>query len=678
MSNSLTYSLSDLPKDFDWQYYIDIHPDLQKAGISTERQAKYHYIIHGKKENRVYKPKTEDCIIANKIIKNNSGYHKQINTQKVVLFVQWYDDSETKMNRIKCLKNNIDNKYIDHIHIFSDTQNLQDLFSIIEGKYHISISFIEDRLSYKNWMEYANKHYAEYIKILANSDIYFDKSIDTIRYQEYNRHTMYAITRKDLSLTGEIHESKDFFSDSAPKTNPVYSHDCWIYKNELKLHDLNKMNLKLGYDNCDRLLKKFINQERINFINLYPQINAIHIDYREYKNHKAYDLNYNPNQTTIYNINEYINIDVLSSFHNKLECVALLLTGNEINDGQYMDWIQTIISSIERCPSNKFFTKQLDLCIFTKINQTNSVDINLLRTYFRNIKVIGLDIPPQYDFYNELNNLSDLKYGYKSGPNYSFFQTFKYLSIYNTTLFLECDCYLSDDWIERIYNYSRFIGSFWISGALYDGMNMFNLHDIANQHINGGVCLYATGCATLINFMKFCFNLLPEYVLNYMDHIPYDYLIYKIIEDYFDFDDHNREIWQFIKRHYISNNLIYNYSTKSKTDTQATVASLLNKHNYAILHKKKNNVGAVIDINDCANPPLDFDYQFYFDTYPGTQNYYLIPDMDIVYSDRQRAYHHYVLYGKKLGYFKNIIEQKKQENKPVEIARYASKILRDY
>lgn len=658
MSNSLTYSLSDLPKDFDWQYYIDIHPDLQKAGISTERQAKYHYIIHGKKENRVYKPKTEDCIIANKIIKNNSGYHKQINTQKVVLFVQWYDDFETKMNRIKCLQNNIDNKYIDHIHIFSDTQNLQDLLSIIEGKYHISISFIGDRLSYKNWIEYANKHYPGYIKILANSDIYFDKTIDIIRHQEYNRHTMYAITRKDLSLTGEIHESKDFFSDSAPKTNPVYSHDCWIYKDELKIYDLNKIDFKLGYDNCDRLLKKFICQERINFINLYPKINAIHVDYREHKNHQTYDLNYISNHTTIYNITEYINVDILSSFNNQLECVALLLTGNEINDGQYIDWIQTITDSIERYPSNKFFTKQLDLCIFTKINQTDMVDINLLKKYFRHIKVIGLDIPAQYDFYNHLNSLSDLRYGYQSGPNYSFFQTFKYLSIYNTTLFLECDCYIADDWIQKLYNYTRFGGSFWISGSVYDGMNVFGYHDIANQHLNGGVCLYATGCAAFISFMKFCFNLLPEYVSNYMDNIPYDYLIYKIIEDYFDFDDNNRKIWQFIKRQYTHNNMIYNYSTKSKTDLQEDIVSISNKYNFAIIHKKKINIRSAITIEDCANPPIDFDHHFYFTSYPDTKSYYLVQDGAATYSDKQRAYHHYVLYGKKLGYFKNYLEQK--------------------
>ena len=51
-------NLDLLPINFDWQYYIDIHPDLQVAGIKTQQQAAAHYLLHGQKEYRNYCPTT--------------------------------------------------------------------------------------------------------------------------------------------------------------------------------------------------------------------------------------------------------------------------------------------------------------------------------------------------------------------------------------------------------------------------------------------------------------------------------------------------------------------------------------------------------------------------------------------------------------------------------------------
>jgi GT2 family glycosyltransferase len=44
-----------IPKDFDHQFYIEYHPDLQQAGINNEQKAKQHYLLFGKNENRPYK-----------------------------------------------------------------------------------------------------------------------------------------------------------------------------------------------------------------------------------------------------------------------------------------------------------------------------------------------------------------------------------------------------------------------------------------------------------------------------------------------------------------------------------------------------------------------------------------------------------------------------------------------
>jgi hypothetical protein len=45
----------NLPKDFDWKFYISYHKDLSLAGIETEKDAINHYFSHGRSENRIYK-----------------------------------------------------------------------------------------------------------------------------------------------------------------------------------------------------------------------------------------------------------------------------------------------------------------------------------------------------------------------------------------------------------------------------------------------------------------------------------------------------------------------------------------------------------------------------------------------------------------------------------------------
>lgn len=655
-------SASNLPQDFDWRYYIDIHADLIKAGIVTEQSAKIHYLMHGQKEGRVYKAPKKEYAISSKILSDNNipkDDQKSIAKHKIVLFLQWYLDDETEVNRLKCLQKNIDNDHINHIHIFSDTYDLTKILPIINNKYNISISFIDDRLSYKTWISYANAHYWNDIKVLINSDIYLDSTIQILKQKYYDRRTIYAITRKDLSEeTGIIQESRDFYDPSSPLTNPMYSHDCWIYKDSIGLSEssLSKLDLKLGYNNCDRLFKKFIKEEKINFFNLYPDVNAIHIDYRSTKNHKEYSLNYSAISVPIYNIDSYLDNKSLVDYKNSLDCICLLLTGNETRDGQYNEWLSTLNDSIRRYDPNMQISKTLDFIIITDAESINFIDTNLVTDLFHNITIIDIDIPKEYNFYNKLHKDSDLTYGYKSGPNCTFFNTFQHLHKYNTTLFLECDCYLSKDWLEKIYQYSRNSGSFWISGATYDGHNLATYHDIANQHLNGGICLYATGCEQFTNFMKFCFNLLPDYVKYYLKEIPYDYLIYKIIEDYFNYDDNHKEIWQFIKRKYIVNNLIYNYSTNSAYDTSIDISYIRKKYSAAIVHKKKH-INGFLQIEQCNNPPKDFDHKFYFDEYPITRQYYVSPNATI-YTDKQRAYHHYQTYGKRLGYFYSAIDKK--------------------
>lgn len=61
----------NLPKDFDWKFYISYHKDLSLAGVETEKDAINHYFNHGRSENRIYK-KIKNTIGENRENKENS------------------------------------------------------------------------------------------------------------------------------------------------------------------------------------------------------------------------------------------------------------------------------------------------------------------------------------------------------------------------------------------------------------------------------------------------------------------------------------------------------------------------------------------------------------------------------------------------------------------------------
>ena len=48
-----TYDQSLIPKQFDWNYYVNKYPDLGKAGIDTIQEAQRHYALYGRGENRL-------------------------------------------------------------------------------------------------------------------------------------------------------------------------------------------------------------------------------------------------------------------------------------------------------------------------------------------------------------------------------------------------------------------------------------------------------------------------------------------------------------------------------------------------------------------------------------------------------------------------------------------------
>jgi len=285
----------------------------------------------------------------------------------------------------------------------------------------------------------------------------------------------------------------------------------------------------------------------------------------------------------------FIDIDTLHKYKNKLQCVCLLTCEKEIGGERYNAFIKNLIEC-----TNQNDAKDIDFNIIT--NRGDGIvpqeDIDAIQKVFNNCQVINLDINPKEDIYisnrRSAKDQSLPKLGYISGPNTVFFKAIKELKKYNTTLFLECDCIMGNKWLSRIKNNVIHCGSFWVSGAYYDGIN-FRLRN--RKHINGGTGLYATGND---NFQEFI--VATELYLNYKVEIgypfyPYDFAMRDFINVELEDARLNKNInklmlWNYIDRNYIKNNLIYNLCTKF--DKEYDYNHFFEFYDYAILHTKKN------------------------------------------------------------------------------------------
>jgi hypothetical protein len=284
-------------------------------------------------------------------------------------------------------------------------------------------------------------------------------------------------------------------------------------------------------------------------------------------------------------ISDTINFKNLICPTNNLECICLLTTDKEINGSQYQKFIDRLLVSTR---SNNI-TKTIDLKIITNKKSKQNLDLSKLETIFANVELITLNLSKEEDVYiSKLNPSQKLpKYGLKSGPNITFFTTIKKMKTYNTTLFLETDCFLKENWINDIYNYVKYSNGFLVSGATYDGTVFTKAGSIMMSHINGGTALYATGNKFLQKIVDILSTFLQKQVANNMPGLAYDYAFKLMLDNNLNntFNNHEEHsIWQFINRNYLPCKLIVNCSTS--LDANIDKNELIRKYNYAILHKK--------------------------------------------------------------------------------------------
>jgi len=269
---------------------------------------------------------------------------------------------------------------------------------------------------------------------------------------------------------------------------------------------------------------------------------------------------------------------------NILECICLLLTDKELSTGVYDKFLFEL-----RNKTTSKETRDLNLKIIS--NQSldiQKLNLKFLKSMFKEVDVISLEIPPKDDVYiREKIDFNFPAYGAKSGPNIMFFKSIKLCQEHNTTLFLETDCFFKPGWLYKIKNFVKHSNGFWISGATYDGSGFCKANSLMMTHINGGTALYATGNKNLQTFIEMSEEFVLKRIKEGDCYLAYDYGI-KMFIDYNINNNFSNPydvlVWKMINRQYTPNNLIGNFSTSN--DTHLSLEEIDKIYNYYIIHKK--------------------------------------------------------------------------------------------
>jgi hypothetical protein len=195
---------------------------------------------------------------------------------KVALITQYYEPKwKERSNEInECLKNNLNNKHIDEIHLFVEGKfDFNKIFPDNKNLKKIHEIELKNRMSFKDAFEYSNNKIPKsYIKILSNSDIYFNDTLKNIHDNLLGKKHVLALTRhniNDKNLRLEM------------QRNSHYSQDSWCWKGEMNIDKNDKYykkdGIKLGYWGCDNYIANLFKEAGYSVSNPCKSIVNIHL-----------------------------------------------------------------------------------------------------------------------------------------------------------------------------------------------------------------------------------------------------------------------------------------------------------------------------------------------------------------------------------------------------------------
>lgn len=185
------------------------------------------------------------------------------------LFVNHYTDANPNRNRelLTCLKNNLNNPYLTNIFVLCNNEGDDPILDHPK----VSILLLKARPTYNVFFQIITKYTSpDDWNIIANSDIYLDKSIAMIA--KYTKpKTLLALTRWDV-VGNEIRF-----------LNRADSQDTWAFKGHPNVNG----DFYLGIAGCDNVIADRFHKAGYLCINPSRTIKTFHLHNSNIRNYNA-------------------------------------------------------------------------------------------------------------------------------------------------------------------------------------------------------------------------------------------------------------------------------------------------------------------------------------------------------------------------------------------------------
>ena len=172
----------------------------------------------------------------------------------ILLVQQFYLDPNANRHaeNKRCLLNNVQNNFIDKIILLNERLYSADELGVTSNK--IQQIIIKSRLSFKNVFEWTQLNNIDGYIVLANTDIFFDNTIDNIRKSNLHKEKkVFSLLRYEYT-NNDLNKCKLF----GPRPD---SQDSWIWhtNNKLTNKQLNILDIQLGVPGCDNKIIYILN-----------------------------------------------------------------------------------------------------------------------------------------------------------------------------------------------------------------------------------------------------------------------------------------------------------------------------------------------------------------------------------------------------------------------------------
>jgi hypothetical protein len=196
--------------------------------------------------NIKFTPPMKFGILVNKVINEPPELVEEFKGKNVLgktvhLITQYYKDnsSERQKEIDLCLEKNIENKHIDQIHLLLESEDVKIPTNYQVDK--VKITVIGKRWKFRDAFEYCNRELSGLVCIVANSDIYFDQSINHILRQRTFTGQFISLTRYDVTKENTLRFNEWTAS---------FCQDAWIFESPLPLNTIDT-DYYFGWMGCD-------------------------------------------------------------------------------------------------------------------------------------------------------------------------------------------------------------------------------------------------------------------------------------------------------------------------------------------------------------------------------------------------------------------------------------------